>query len=209
MTNSSKKFMCPLLETIKVKNGRLQNLELHQERVNRSRFELMGLKGPLQLESIIQVGDDVKQGIFKCRVVYGKTFGKIEFIPYHPKQVKTLKVVFDDEIEYNYKFSDRTHLEKLLLQKGECDDILIVKHGLVTDNSYANIIFFDGICWYTPNQPLLRGTKRESLITSGKIKSTEIKINDLHKFSKFALINAMLDFDEEGGIAIGNIRFHG
>jgi len=201
--------MYPLLETIKVKNGRLQNLESHQERVDRSRFELMGLNDSLQLDSIIQIPDYAKQGIYKCRVVYGKNCGEIEFIPYQPKQVKTLKVVFDDEIEYSYKFSDRTDLEKLLLQRGESDDILIVKNGMITDTSYSNIVFYDGTDWFTPDQPLLKGTKRKLLLATGKIKSSEIKMDDLHKYLKFALINAMLDFDEGGGISVDDIRFHG
>jgi 4-amino-4-deoxychorismate lyase len=201
--------MYPLLETIKTENGALQNLKFHQKRFDRSRLEFLGLKDPLHLNSVIKIPDVAKHGIFKCRVTYGKTIGKFEFVAYRPKPVKSLEVVMDNQIEYNYKFTDRTHLKKLLLQKGECDDILIVKNGLITDTSYSNIVFYDGTCWVTPDRPLLRGTMRESLLESGKIKSERIKIDDLQRFSKFALINAMLDFDGEGGISVDNIRMPG
>jgi len=198
--------MFPLLETIKVKNGILHNLPFHQERLDRSRFELLDIKDTIDLKSIIDVPDTASRGIFKCRVVYGKTVGKIEFIPYQPKKVKTLKVVDNNEIDYNFKYSDRSKLDELLLQKGGCDDILIVKSGLITDTSSANIVIFNGTEWQTPDQPLLKGTMRTSLLASGKIKTAQIKIDDLNKFTKFALINAMLGFDEGAGLAIENIK---
>jgi 4-amino-4-deoxychorismate lyase len=197
--------MFPLLETIKVENGDLKNLSFHQERMDRSRFGFLGLMDSIDLKSTINVPEFAQQGIYKCRVVYGKTIGKVEFIPYHYRMIKTLKVVEDDEIDYSFKYSDRSPLEKLLLQKGNCDDIVIIKKGLVTDTSYANIVFFDGTKWVTPEQPLLKGTKREFLLKSGKIKSKEIKPEDIYKFSKFGLINAMLEPDLHHSLPITNI----
>lgn len=197
--------MFPLFESIKVENGQFRNLAMHQNRIDRSRFGLLGLKDSLELKSTLKIPDHAEKGIFKCRVVYGKTISKVEFIPYQIRSIKTLKIVVDNEIDYSFKYSDRSQLEKLLLLKGDCDDILIVKNGLITDTSYANIVFFDGNDWFTPEHPLLKGTMRESLLNTGKIKSREIKIEDLCKFSKFALINAMMDFDGDNGLPITNI----
>lgn len=197
--------MFPLLETIKVDNGQIQNLPLHQKRVDRSRFGLLGTKESLNLKSILKVPNHAKQGIFKCRMVYGKTVGSIEFIQYQARPIETLNILVDNEIDYSFKYSDRSKLKNLLLQKGDCDDILIVKNGLTTDTSFSNIVFFDGNDWITPDQPLLKGTMRESLLNTGKIKSAEIKLEGLHKFTKYALINAMMDFDEDKGLPVENI----
>ncbi len=194
-----------LLETIKVENGTLQNLQFHQERLDRSRFEFLGLKDTIGLKSIIKVPDRARRGVFKCRVVYGETIVRIRFVSYRARLITTLKIVVDNEIDYSYKYADRSKLEKLLLQKSDCDDILIVKNGLITDTSFSNIVFFDGTEWHTSNQPLLNGTKRESLLRTGKIRSCEIRIEDLWKYSKFALINAMLDSDKNTCLATENI----
>ena len=55
------------------------------------------------------------------------------------------------------------------------DDILIVKNGLLTDTSIANIALYDGNDWYTPLHPLLKGTKRAELLDKGVLKEKEIK----------------------------------
>jgi 4-amino-4-deoxychorismate lyase len=200
--------MYPLIETIKVENGILLNLPLHQERMDRSRRGLLGVTDSISLKSIIEVPGYARTGVFKCRVIYGKSVGKVEFIAYQPKRVETLKLVVDNDIDYQYKYSDRKGIEKLLAKKGTCDDILIVKNGLITDTSYSNIVFKNGKNWLTPDKPLLMGTKREYLLATGKIKAKEIKIDDLSNYSKFMLMNAMLDFDEGNGISIENIITH-
>jgi len=72
---------------------------------------------------------------------------------------------------------------------------LIVKNSLITDTSIANIAFFDSIRWVTPALPLLKGTTREKLLREGKIFEENIHVDDLERFSKVALMNAMIDFD--------------
>ncbi|MDQ1268165.1 MAG: 4-amino-4-deoxychorismate lyase, partial [Campylobacterota bacterium] len=83
----------------------------------------------------------------------------------------------------------------LYAQRGECDDVLIVKNSLISDTTIANIAFFDSRRWVTPRAPLLKGTTRERLLRDGKIFEADIAINDLEKFSHVALMNAMIDFD--------------
>ncbi len=115
-----------------------------------------------------------------------------------------MKVVGCDSIEYNYKYENRECLNELLELKQNCDDILIVKNKKITDTSFSNIVFFDGKKWITPSTPLLKGTKREKLLSDGKIVQNEIKLNDLKYFQKAALINSMLDL-EDNVISIGNV----
>jgi len=165
----------------------------------------LGLENSINLKSMIEVPDIASTGVFMCRVIYGTEVGKIEFIRYKAKIVETLKLVIDNGIDYRFKFSDRTRLEKLRSRKGDCNEILIVKNGFITDTSYSNIVFFNGKSWLTPDQPLLKGTMRAALLEKGKIKTAQIKTDDLYKFTKFKLINAMMDFDEGNGTLIENI----
>ncbi len=48
--------------------------------------------------------------------------------------------------------------------KKEMQMKLCVKNGLVTDCTIGNLVFFDGTGWVTPDQPLLKGTKRQALL---------------------------------------------
>ena len=66
--------------------------------------------------------------------------------------------------------------------RNDCDDILIVKRGMVTDSSYANIVFRRGKRWYTPWSALLKGTMRLNLLERNKIYEEEIRVEDLRIF---------------------------
>lgn len=112
------------------------------------------------------------------------------------RQIHSLKVVCDDDIEYNYKSTDRSRLNALVEKKGCCDEIVIIKNGLVTDTSFTNIAIYDGTSWLTPKHPLLAGTKRACLLDRGAIKEADITINDLMRAKRLRLFNAMIDFGE-------------
>mgnify|MGYP001590031035 CR=1 FL=1 len=188
--------MCLLLETIKIENGKPCNLCFHNLRFNNSRKELFGCRDFLKLENIIKVPSEFNNGLYKCRLIYSDTVKKLEFLPYHKRKIKSLKVVVCDNIEYNYKYENRECLNELLELKQNCDDILIVKNKKITDTSFSNVVFSDGKKWITPSTPLLKGTKREKLLSDGKIVQDEIKVNDLKYFQKAALINSMLDLED-------------
>ena len=143
--------------------------------------------------------------MFRCRVTYSKTVDKIEFIPHQFREIKNLKLVEDNSVDYQYKYSDREILNNLFAKRGNCDDILIIKNGLITDTSTANIIFYDGKKWWTPDTPLLRGTQRAKLLSEKKIFKCRITPDDLNKFEKAGLINAMWNFDIMPVIEIENI----
>ena len=188
--------MSQLFEAIKVENGKLCNIDFHNERFSRSRKELFGCKDLLDLNKAIKTPKAIGKGLFKCRVVYDKKIKKIEFLPYIKPKIKTLKIIECNDIDYKYKYLDRTKIDELLKQKGDCDDILIVKNGLITDASIANICFYDGQKWLTPDSPLLKGTKREKLLKEGSIFEEKITSQDLSKFKQASLINAMLELED-------------
>lgn len=83
-------------------------------------------------------------------------------------------------------------LEALAAQRGEADEVVIVKNGLLTDTSYSNIALFNGSHWVTPRQPLLRGTMRQSLLDDGVLAEQDIKAEDWNSFRQVSLINAMM-----------------
>ena len=103
----------------------------------------------------------------------------------------------DDGLDYSHKYINRKRLEKLFSQKGNCDDILIVKNGLITDTSFANILFYNGIEWLSPANPLLKGTQRQFLLETEQIITAEIRPSDLKYFKKARLVNAMMRFEDE------------
>lgn len=188
--------MSLLVESIKVKSGVLYNIQLHNARFNKTRKDLFGINKPVDLRDFVEVPQTDNEIIYKLRILYGLEIEKIEFIPYHIRKVETLKLVHSDDIEYQYKFADRTNLDKLLELKDNCDDILIIKNGFVTDTSYSNIAFYDNSQWLVPETYLLNGTKRQFLLNNKIVKQISIKIEDLKNFSYARLINAMLDFDK-------------
>ena len=139
--------------------------------------------------------------LWRCRIVYDATSVNIEFIPYQTRVIRRLQLIEADTLDYAFKYADRSEIDKLFASKNGADDILIVQNGLITDTSIANIAFFDGTQWLTPADPLLKGTTRARLLDEKKIFESEIHVDDLNKFTGFALMNAMIGFQRiENGI---------
>lgn len=187
----------PCFETICVQHRQFSNLlPYHKARLNRTRRDLWNTSTPLDLWERLEIPDFVNEEKHKCRVTYGPEILTIEWERYLPRPIKSLLLVVDDTIEYSYKYKNRDHLNQLHAQRGDCDDVLIVKNGLLTDTSYANIALFDGLNWYTPEVPLLPGTQRAFLLDEGVLIPREIKVDDLVRYSSVKLFNAMLDWEE-------------
>lgn len=198
--------MSLLVETIKVENGNLLNINFHNERMTRSFFEVFGLSNKPELEKVISVPSFACKGVYKCRVEYNERITKIEFLPYIVRSIRSLKIILDENIIYRYKYIDRDNINRLMEMRGECDEILIIKKGMVTDSSYANVVFRDLYGnWVTPSTYLLPGTRRASLLQMGFIKETIIKCRDLNKYSVVKLINAMIGLEDTEGIPVDNI----
>ena len=162
--------------------------------MNLSRKKLVGNNDLLKLSDHIMAPDYSKETITRCRVIYGTSINSVEFSPYIPASIRTLKIVNAGTLVYDYKFIDRSRLTGLI-DKNVADDILIIKNSCVTDASFANIVFTDGQQWITPDTPLLYGTMRKLLLNNGIIKEHRITIDNLTLFTHFRLINAMLGFD--------------
>lgn len=187
--------MFRLLESIRLQNGNFHRLNYHQQRMDRSVKELSGQRNAVSLMEALKKYNVPKTGLYKCRVVYSDKIETVEFIPYEIKPVNSLRIVYDQEVKYEHKYQNRDSLNALLSQRQYCDDILIVKNGFVTDSSYSNVIFYDGVNWITPAAPLLRGTMRQFLLDTAEIKAEPVAVQDIPSFKKFRLINSMLAFD--------------
>lgn len=187
--------MYQLLESIKCFNGELINLPYHQARFNLSRKAHFRPCTEISLAESVIIPEKAGKGLFKCRIIYSRKIEKIEFQPYSYRSVGSLKLVESNEIDYRYKYTQRQHLEQLFEKRGMNDDILIVKNGYISDSYMANVIFFDGKRWWTPDSPLLPGTQRARLIHQRKIFVCSITPGDLYKYKKAGLINAMQDME--------------
>ncbi len=196
--------MSLLFETIRTHNGVFVNLAYHNARLNRSRLALFGCTQPLDLAVEVGIPADIPRGTTRCRVDYGIGIGRVEFSAYEKRNVRSLTLVESDTISYEHKYTDRSVFEALRAGVAT-DDILIVKNGLITDTSFANIVFHDGVRWLTPATPLLRGTARERLLADQSIVEEEIRVDDLRRFRKAALINVMMDLGEVDAIPIDAI----
>jgi len=198
--------MYPLFESIKLVNGNLANLAMHQQRVDKSRASLLGIHQQLSLEDHIEVPPRYRKGVIKCRISYGVEIGKIVFTKYSAKRIITLKQIACESFDYSHKYQDRSKLAQLYQLRGTCDEILITIDGLITDASYCNIALYDGSGWYTPKKPLLAGTQRAKLLAAGTLTKSDIHISDLENFKKLVLINSMLEFQVDNFIEIDNIE---
>lgn len=189
------KCMSLLLESIRLSDGQFQNLFYHEQRMNRALKFLCGVQEHFDLEAFLAMIDRPLQGLFKCRMVYDDVSRDLEFVPYKIKKIDSLRVVEHDRVSYEFKYADRKLIDRLYGLKKECDDILIVKRGLVTDSSFSNVVFRRGKRWYTPWSALLKGTMRSNLLERNIIHEEEIRVEDIKTFDSFKLINAMIQFD--------------
>jgi 4-amino-4-deoxychorismate lyase len=130
-------------------------------------------------------------------IFYDYEIHKIEFVEYEKRNIEKLIAVNSDNISYGYKYADRTAIDKLKLENTSSseEDILIVKKGFITDTSFSSILLSDGSDWFTPKECLLPGTQRAKLLSQKKIMERSIKVDDLYKYKRIKLINAMIEFD--------------
>ncbi|MCU0473014.1 MAG: aminotransferase class IV [Bacteroidales bacterium] len=196
--------MSLLLETIQIRSGVLINPQYHQQRMHTSSLALLGKRIDFDLLTL-PIPNEAQKGIVKCRILYKNRIELIEFKPYVQKQIQSLQMVIDNNISYSHKLADRSQIIALLKQKGEADDILIVKNGRITDTSFGNVVLCKGNEYYTPSSFLLNGTKRQQLLNDGFIKVQDISPDDLFCMDKLVIINAMLDLDSGVELNISSV----
>jgi len=188
--------MCLFFESIKLQDGKFYRLKLHQQRINKAFADFYPDEEPINIVAQLNQYTFPQEGIFKCRMVYDTDVQSLEFEPYVRRDVRSLKLVETDMESRPYKMNDRSQLNAAFALRADCDDVLLVKNGLLTDASYCNIALYDGENWITPRLPLLYGVNRAQLITEGKLIEKDIKPVELVNFQYICLFNAIIEFGE-------------
>lgn len=187
--------MFQFIESIRIKDGCVEQLGFHQSRVNKT-FLNFGKVSSIQLKEIIKADSLNTNGVVKCRIKYDlDQVIEITYSEYEIKKIETVSLAELDGRKYDYKFADRRWITDMLLKSGT-DEIIMTDQDIIKDASYANLAFFDGERWYTPESPLLEGTQRAFLLATKKIHPKEISFYDLHKYQQIKFINAMMTWDE-------------
>jgi 4-amino-4-deoxychorismate lyase len=181
-----------LLETIKAYEGRPFHLDYHQRRLERS-LKTLGFDPHIDLKQLVK---PPQNGLIRCRVIYDESGVEVSYHPYMPRLFNTLQAVTADTLDYPLKYAERTALDALFARRGNSQDVLIVKQGLVTDTTIANVAFYEGEQWFTPARPLLLGTTRQRLLDEGRVVEREIAYKELSRYERVAVMNAMLGFVE-------------
>lgn len=171
-------------------------LDHHQRRVDRSRRWYYAKSPAFRLSEVLRQLELPTSGLFKLRILYGAQLLSYEVLPYALKPVNSLRIVHADALSYGRKYADREGIDNLFDKRRNCDDILIIQRGYLTDTSYANIALSDGERWYTPSWPLLRGARRELLVEQKVIHPSVIRLRDLGHFVSLRLVNSMMEWEE-------------
>jgi 4-amino-4-deoxychorismate lyase len=173
-------------ETIKCHDYKVFNLSYHKKRI----LNTIGLNVNLQ-KYIYPPSTD----LLKCKLLYTKNeILDVQFTKYIQKNIKSFMLVYNDEISYGRKQINRQEIDALLLQKKDCDEIMIIKNNLLTDTSIANIAIFYNNHWISPKIPLLKGTALSRLMDKNLLIKENITVKMLLNSSKIALLNAMIGF---------------
>ncbi|QDM00521.1 aminotransferase class IV family protein [Aliarcobacter butzleri] len=175
-------------ETIKCEDFEVFNLDYHQKRVANT----IGLN--INLQEYI---NPISEELLRCKLIYDEN-GVVDvlYFPYKKREIKSFKIIFDNEIEYSKKYLNRAKLDELYEKRDDCDEVIIIKNGIVTDTTIANIAIFYENLWITSKNCLLGGTTRARLLEEKRLFEKDITLDMLKNASKVALMNAMIGFDE-------------
>jgi len=183
-----------LIETIRIYNGRVNNIKYHNNRCNNSRKALFNCKDKINLRKFIDIPKVMRKDTVKCRIIYDDQIRKVEFEKYKIKEIKTVKCVYANDINYTHKYKNRDLLKECFDRRGAHDDVVIIHNQYISDGYYTNLAFYNGSQWITPKHYLLAGTRRQQLIDKGILTVKSLKEKDLIDFNKMSMFNALIPF---------------
>ncbi len=199
--------MYQFIETICYKNGLFERIDLHTNRLNRTRHHFFGNQIAINLFDHLKVPQDLINSTVKCTVTYSNEIEHISYSDYQMRAVNSLKLIDHNLIDYSFKYANREELGELYSKRGECDDILIVKDGFLTDSFYANLVLLRENRWYSMLNPLLLGTRLLSYVQESLVTPVLVSPDDLHLYSEARIINAMISIENSPIIPIQNIYY--
>ncbi len=186
--------MCRFVESIQLNNGEFKRLELHQERVRKTMKDFYPAYETIDLFESLNRTSFPTEGLYKCRVIYDSEIRNIEYKSYIRHEIHSLQLVETKMESTPYKKENRSELNAAFALRKDCDEIILVKNGLLTDTSFTNIALYDGIKWCTPRIPLIYGVNRSQLLNQKLLVEKDILLSELVNFRRVSLFNAMNEF---------------
>lgn len=184
------------LESIKILNGKIYRIALHNQRCLLTRAELLNNNQTIDLQQYVHPPLHMQKGLIKCRIAYHHKIEEVSYQRYIKPKIQTIKLVHTKDIIYKYKTINRPQLDHLYQQKDQCDEMIVVNEGLLTDAYYFNIALCNNGQWFTPKKPLLTGIMRTDLLQKGLIIEKDIHVEELTHYSQISLFNALNEFGE-------------
>lgn len=191
------------IETIKIVDGQFQAVDWHIRRVIHTSVSY-GASVNID-RAFSALPDCCSQGVFKCRIVYDTEIRDVSFSPYSKRSVKSLKIVDGDNLDYSFKYEDRSQLDSLRELRDGCDDIIIVQNGFLTDTSYTNIVLENSDGLFVPDTYLLNGTMRQRLLADKIVIECPVRTCDLKYYDRIILINAMIGLEDNVSLPVSQI----
>ena len=188
----------PVFETIAIIDGIPQNLAFHLARMDNTIEKLFQKMSVFNLEEIIQVSTEYQNGLIKCRIDYNQQDFNIIFSAYQRREIRNYQCVYLDNLDYTFKYTNRTIFEDIKMTK---DEAVIIQDKKVTDCRIGNLIFLKDGIWYGPKNYLLKGTQLSRLLSENRVQLKEINADEIHQYEKVMMINAMNPFDESRAIS--------
>ncbi|NJK83663.1 MAG: hypothetical protein HC912_07450 [Saprospiraceae bacterium] len=116
--------------------------------------------------------------------------------PYHRREIQYLQVIaLPQGFDYSYKYVQRSYFEEVTKCLPPFTEALFTRDSYLTDTTYTNIAVYKAGCYYTPEQPLLAGTQRTTLLEKGILKPSNIHQNEIQAFETILLFNALIPFE--------------
>ena len=180
------------IETLLVKNGKIENLNYHLKRMENTAKHFK-----FQQSFTLIPNYKVRNGEWRVRITYNQWgIQNVEWFPIKKREFKKFKLV-KINFDYYFKYKNRKNFSIFHFPSYiKIDEFILVKNNLISDTTISNLAFYTGNEWLTPKYPLLKGTKREELLNKGILKEENIHISDLKYFKKIAMINAIIGFME-------------
>lgn len=185
-----------VFETIRVQNGRAILLGWHRRRLQAAAAR-RGFRLPRELLGTLRLP---RSGRFRLKLTIGpKTPAQYTLHDAAIRRAKRLRLV-RCAIRYPLKCADRHALQALYKSRQNADDVVIVRNGLISDTTVANVAIFDGDRWLTPAAPLLKGTVRARLLAGGFLTVASLRPETLEPQWLVGLMNAMTGFYVAGQV---------
>jgi 4-amino-4-deoxychorismate lyase len=198
----------PVLETLALIDGIIQNPYFHQQRIAKVQEELYGNHPNLEEIDISRV---VEHGFnswiihnpppkswqgsahpkVKVRLLYGAHLGPIEFQWYNRPDYANALIISTPRVDYHIKWADRTWFTQVSKSVPKESYPLFCVDGLLTDGLSSNLVIYKDDTYLTPRSPLLKGTMREWLLSSKTLVEADLTPADLYQAKEVILINAL------------------